>query len=773
MTLAVAGALACLAMPAAAQTAVAQTGVAPAPLVVKKPVKKEADAKADAKAEAPAAASAVEVGADATVTVSANRPSNRIDRQVYDVKTDVGASNGSAADALNNVPSVAVDPDGTVTLRGSTNVQVYVDGKRSAMMQGDNRAATLTSMPAEDIESVEVINNPGAQFGNDGGGGPILNLVMRRTRRAGGFGSISANAGTNGRYNSFLSGSYNTGRFGMQGGAYLRHEVRNPETYADRLRIDPVTGTSTRSTQQSVSDEANDTAGFNTSLTYNLGDKDTLGAGLTYSRNSSERDATDRYVSYGANGAAYRDYVRSTRRDGESDNVGLSARLEHKGDSRGEVGKMDLRISSANNENNNAFANLYTIGSGSGALKSRQANASETRVVDLTGDYELPGERGIFKTGYKAGSDRNTIDTRLSDIDPVTGVELPNALRSNSFALHETNLALYGSYELRLNPKWGVQGGLRAEHTTMDVKQLTSGINASNNYLNFIPSMFVSYVASEDTDIRFTYAHRIRRPGANDLNPFIVYRDEFNVSSGNPNLKPTRTDSFELAFESKFGAIDTNLRGYYRKDSGIISERKVFISDTVLLTTRDNAGSNQSGGLEFNVRGKLTPKLTLNASGNLAYTEQRIFNTTVNSDAKRSTPSLSGRLRVNYTDPKIGQMQFALNAQGKTLARQGYRQPTTTGNFSYRLPLSPVLSLVANVTDIFDSGKIETITDTDTIKDSTVTRQNGRVVYVGLMYRFGGVGGGQGMGRRGPGGPGGAGGVPGGGPGGGGRPPAN
>ena len=97
-----------------------------------------------------------------SVTVAGERPTNRIDRQVYDVKSDVSSTNGTAADALNNVPSVAVDPDGSVTLRGSSNVQILVDGKPSAMLQGENRGAALQAMGADDIESVEVINNPGA-----------------------------------------------------------------------------------------------------------------------------------------------------------------------------------------------------------------------------------------------------------------------------------------------------------------------------------------------------------------------------------------------------------------------------------------------------------------------------------------------------------------------------------------------------------------------------------------------------------------------------------
>jgi hypothetical protein len=170
------------------------------------------------------------------VTVVGERQNNRIDRQVYDVKSDVSSSNGSAADALGNVPSVGVDPDGTVSLRGNTNVQILVDGKPSAMLQGEGRGAMLQAMPAEDIDSIEVINNPGAEFGNEGGGGPILNLVMKRSRRPGGQGVANANYGTAGRYNAQVGGGYNSGRWGMQGGVNVRHNGARPHRPAYRRR---------------------------------------------------------------------------------------------------------------------------------------------------------------------------------------------------------------------------------------------------------------------------------------------------------------------------------------------------------------------------------------------------------------------------------------------------------------------------------------------------------------------------------------------------------
>lgn len=751
--------LALLAQPAAAQTAPAATAAqpvaaapsAPAPAAPTPGARKPAATPASATATAPVSAAPADAAATAapvdTVTVTGTRSANRVDRQVYDVKSDAGVTNNTAADALNNVPSVAVDPDGTVTLRGNTNVQILIDGKPSAMMQGDNRGAALNALPADDIESVEVINNPGAQFGNEGGGGQILNLVMRRNRRAGGFAAINANYGSAGRYNSAVNGSYNSGKFGFQGSASIRHDGRDSIGQADRTRISASTGEARRSTQSSSATGLNDMAGLNASLTYNLTDNDTLGASAAYHKRGNNQQARDRYVDFGADDVADSDYDRLTVRSGDSENISAGVRWDRKGAARGELLKTDLRVSSSKNVNNSRYANTYLLRPpGRLDTVSRQDSETENRLFDLTGDYERPRDGGGFlKLGYKVSQNQNTFDTRYLDVNPVTAADIVNLSRTNRFGLDESNIALYGSYQLRLGDNWGVLGGLRAEHTRLDIDQLTSGIQARNSYTSYIPSFFVTYNLGKDTDIRLSYAHRLRRPSANDLNPFVVYRDEFNVSSGNPTLMPTETDSLELGVETKFGALETNLRGYYRHDTDLISERRYFISDTVLLTTRDNEGSNKSGGIEFTLGGKLLPKLSVNTSGNLAYTEQRTSRDSLGGDTRRTATSLSGRVRVSYQLPNNDTLQANVNAQGKTLFGQGYRQPNSTTNLSYRHNLTPALSLVANVTDVFDKNKMETITDTDLLKETSFRRFDGRVWYLGLSYRLGGF---AGMGDR-------------------------
>jgi len=283
-------------------------------------------------------------------------------------------------------------------------VQILVDGKPSAMLQGDNRGPALQAMPSEDIDSIEVINNPGAEFGNEGGGGPILNLVMKRSRRPGGFGVVNANAGTAGRYNSALNGQYNTGRWGLQGGVNVRHDGRNSTIETERDRADPRTSVIQHTSQSGTSAGLNDSAGLRGQLTYNLGQDDTLEANLGYLKRTNDNQALDHYTSAN-DGVPFSDYLRSTKRGGDNTNSTWGARWDHKGQKIGELVRMDLRVSSSENGNDTRYTNDVLIAPpvldpgqpfSSIAGSSLQDIANKVRIADYTGDYERPLDSGAI-----------------------------------------------------------------------------------------------------------------------------------------------------------------------------------------------------------------------------------------------------------------------------------------------------------------------------------------------------------------------------------------
>ena len=674
---------------------------------------------------------------EATVSVSAAKLSGRIDRQVYDVKTDPATSNDTVADTLNKVPSLAVDADGKVTLRGRSNVQILIDGKPSAMMQGDNRAAAINALSASDLESVEVINNPGAQFGSEGGGGPIVNLVMRRERTPGGVGALNANVSNGGDVNTSAFGSYAAGRMSVQGSVFRRHDERSGSGENRRERIDPATGGLATSTQLSDGENRSISTGFNTRLSYHLDERSTLSMSANAMRHTSDNDSLERYRSMTATGMADSEYVRSSVRHRHNRSYDLAAGLERKGSLAREVFRLDLRVSGADTDDSAGFASRYTVRpTGAADSVGRQANLGDSRLADLTGDYERPLGAGLLRLGYKLARTSNAIDVRYFDAEPGGTAETLNRSRSNRFELDDSIVAAYGSYQYRIDSKWSALGGLRAEHSELDLSQLTSGVRAANRSTDLIPSAFLTYGWSDDATLRLSYSQRLRRPGASELNPFVIYRDEQNLASGNPELKPSQSDSIELGIETRIGQVETNLRLYARRDTDLISQRRILLENDVLLTTHENRGSGNSGGIEFTLSGKASGKLTLNASGNIGYSEQAVPGKGNGDAGKRSAVALMGKARLVYQTDARNQLQLVLNAQGKQLFGESYRKPSHTADLSYRHQLSPALSLVLNVRDLFDSQNMETVTETERLREVSLHRSGGREVFVGVSYRF-------------------------------------
>lgn len=675
-----------------------------------------------------------------TVSVVEERPVNRADRDVYDVKPDASSGNNSAADTLNKIPAVSVDPDGNVSLRGKTSVQIYIDGKPAAQMQGENRAAALAAIPADDLKTVEVIHNPGAQFGNEAGGGPIINLVMRRERRAGGFAALTANAGNGGRNNANVSGSYNQGRYGYQGSLNVRNNPTNYTSQSDRRSLNPFNGLWRRNISDTRVGGSENTVGLNLSGRYHWGEKDTLGAGLTYSKSTPESRANTRYQYLDQDDVLLEDYINTrSNRDAHRTTYGYGVSLEHKGDREGELMKMDVRLSSRSDGADNLNEYAYTVRQPFSRDRiSRDDTGTSANIFDYSGDYETPLDTGFLKLGYKLTNTQSESGVYTENIDPVTGDSTVVVQRTNSFKLNDSNAALYAAYERPLNAQWALNLGLRGEYTHIDIEQLTSNVEASNHYVNYIPSLFANYKASKDATLRFQYAHRIQRANAQQLNPYVSYYNEQYLSSGNPQLRPTKSDQFEIIYNTKLGAYDTTLRAFDKVERDAIRSRRVFISDTVQLSTYDNGGSKTEGGFEGSLSGKMSPDLTGRFSALVTRLEQPYVDIN-GAEVKTRRTGYSFKGSFNYRLTPEDMLMMFYNYQGKSVTSQGgVMQAVGTANLNFSHRISKELTLTANVQDIFDSNERRWVTDTPTQNATTVSQYGGRAFFVGLRYIFSG-----------------------------------
>lgn len=664
---------------------------------------------------------------DDTVTVKGKKPQNRIDRQVYDAKNDIDAASGTASDVLNKVPSVNVDSDGNVTLRGKSDVQVYVDGKPSAMMKGDNRAATLQSLQGSDIDSVEVMNNPGAQFSADGGGG-IINLVLKKNRKPGTSGAIIANAGSQGRYNASASVSRNSGKLTLSGGGNFRHDSRDSRGTSSQTVFDSNGNVVSQRDQAGVSQNGFDTVSLNGGIDYTIDDTDSVSTQLAYGRRTFDSTSVDTYS--GASLSGNLPYTRTSDGGGKREDVSGVLHWDHKGDQPAETLKFDLRYSTSNGDNHSVNVNDLADNTTYPDYTDTKASVSRTANGVFSVDYARNvGETGQLTLGTQTTYD----DNHFVNASTSTAVTPGNAQLNNDFAYQQVVNAAYVTYQQSIGEDWVFQGGLRAEALDLNT-HLAGGVAGHTTDTKLVPSAFASYTINDNAKLRFAYSHRLRRPNPQDLNPSIVFFDAQNVSRGNPDLKPSESDSFEVGYEYAQGQTSWQLRGYYRKSVNQVTDISTVYAPGVLLTTKVNAGDGQSGGLEFNYNGKLGQKLTLSLNGNASYDEL-----TTPVTGKASGTSLRGRVSFDYQATPNDRVQLGVFSSGRQLTGQGYRSPFSMGNLSYSHTLNPKLKLNVSVSDPFRTGKFHMVTSTPTLYSETTRNLQAPTFYVGLSYTLGGA----------------------------------
>jgi outer membrane receptor protein involved in Fe transport len=687
-------------------------------------------------------------GPVATVNVVSERQTNRVDRQVYDIKNDASTAGASIGDVLNNVPSVNVDPNGTVRLRGSERVTVLVDGKPTAQLQGENRAAAINALPAENYESVQVINNPGAEFGNEAGGGPILNLISRRYTKPGGNGSVAGSVGPGGRTNAFANGSYSAGYASVNGTLNLRRDGNDTDTEQLRERIDP-TGAVSRLRQTSASHGINTFVQAGVGGRYNYNDRDTVTGSVSVNKRGNDNGTEGHFMDFRTGQTPVVDYRTHRKTEGDALNHEIVTGFERRFNSDGETLKLDLRHSSNNNGSDTAVLYESTPTScACGPVLRDYAQNVDTRVrmTDLSADYSGKLGAGFLNTGARWQRTQQTADNRYVFL----GGGGLDTRRSNLFELDQDVVAVYGTYEMPLNKLWSFKSGLRVERTDQDLDQVTTAIRATNQYTSYLPSLFLTYKLDPNSNLRLSYADRISRPTSAELNPFVNYANDYYASSGNARLHAVKLHSLELGYETKImGLAPASLRGYLRRESDVITERRVFLSDTTLLTTRENLGDRRSGGIEFSLMGMIPPNwrpggikmpnIRFMFNGNWGFIEQDRVGALGLTGDKRSSPSLQlqggGQWMINETNT-LSLFGFR---QGKLLSGEGYREPFSMTNLAYEHKFDKRLALTVRANDVLNSTGQKFRVETDTLRDRTDTTVHQRRLYVGLRYTFGGV----------------------------------
>ena len=675
---------------------------------------------------------------DVVVVGQANEVRTSIDSVSYSLANDLQATTGSLADALRNVPSVDVDPQGAVSLRGDSNVTILVDGRPSGVLSGEGRAQALLQLPADRYARIEVMTNPSAAYSPEGSGG-VINLITKPSAPKPGStstASVRVNVGDGGRWNAGVSGSRQDGPLTLSGDLSYREDPIGLEFVRERERFDPVTGAllSTTTTTQIVDQDQSGTVG-RLSAEYRLTDKTSLtaelrgnaieGGGFFGNGLTETRDAA---------GALTTSYARTGDSSFEFSNWGATVRAVHRFDDAGHEWSNELRFD--RNDSENASLTLTDFITPAGAdLYERNRVDGEQMTLGFTSAYVRPtADGGRLRLGYELTDTRPKQDSVFSRGPATNGLAIVPEL-SNRFEAKQTVHALYATWERPLSEKLSAQGGLRLEQADIQVDDLTSGVSADQDYFRAYPTAHLQYQLTETQTLRASYSRRIQRPQPQQLNPFVFYQDPLNRRSGNPNLEPQETDAFEAMWQMRQGQTFYQATAYLRDTDGAFTDVATDIGGGVLLTRPENLGGRRDVGLEVTANGKLHSTLRYNAAFNLFW--QEIDAAGVAGGSDREATLASGRLSLSWQPTPNDFVQLSGFWQGDQLLAQGTRESGGMLNIGYRRKLSETLSFQFTGRDILNTFNNDTVFETPLFRERSEQNISLRAFYVGLTWTLG------------------------------------
>ena len=639
----------------------------------------------------------------------------KLDKRVYNVGQDMMVKGGTVSDVLDNVPSVSVDVDGTVSLRGNESVRILIDGRPSNAI---NINDALRLIPAEAIDKVEIITNPSARYDAEGGGG-IINIILKKGKNSGINGTITGVLGD--PTNRGITGTINyknkdVNLFTTQGYNYSE-SPGNGLTEAEYLLEDGSTDKYIYEDRTSVREGGsyNGNFGFDWFLT----EKTTWTNIFTYRENSSNNPQNVNFTNYDADKVFQFNRTRIVNQDNEGQNIDLSTNLMHKFDTEGHQLTVDATYSKNTSLDftdidDSAFTNQRTLND----------QKQDRRLIQT--DYVRPiGENGRFEAGYKGEFLDNLTDFNVEDFNDTTGVYVNNPKISNLFEYKEKVHAFYTQYGNKIN-KFSYFFGLRWEDSNIDVNQLSTNDLNNKRYNDFFPSTVFSYEISEKTNTSLSYSRRIRRPRGWFVNPFPNLTSNINIFQGNPDLDPAMTHAIDLVYLQKWDKVTLSSSAYYnitedafqfiRTPSGefVTTEVGGVLDEIpIIITTPINLANEYRFGFEFNLN--YTPYKWWKLNGNFnffrnetdgEYSYEDQDGNTIIQNLDNIATSWTSRITSRITLPYKVDWQLNGNYRAPQTTPQGRSLGIISANTSLSKDVLKDKGTIAlNVSDIFNSRK--------------------------------------------------------------------
>ena len=662
----------------------------------------------------------------------------KLDKRVYNVGKDMMVKGGTVSDVLDNVPSVTVDAEGTVALRGNENVKILIDGKPSGLA-GINIADALKLLPADAVEKVEVITNPSARYDAEGGGG-IINIVIRKGKANGLNGSIMVNAGDPETYGVSANLNKKTDNFNLFSNIGYNYRTNPGNTKVDAEYFNSDGSTSRFINERRTNDRLSKGFNVNFGADLNITKSATLTNAVTFRKNKGENPDDVYFYNYDA--AFNPTFVRNRLNDQTSDEFSIEYSTNFTKNFKKEDHKLTVDVAiSQNRENEDATIYDQILGDTSTLTTEGTTNKNDQQRNLFQLDYVLPiGKNGRFEAGYRGSFQNNLTDFIVTP---------DNSDFSNKLEYVENVNALYTQYGSKIN-KFSYFFGLRFEDSHIEVNSLSLNDYNTKKYNNLFPSATLNYEFSESSSLSLSYSKRINRPRGRFLNPVSSLSSNINVFQGNPDIDPSLTDAIDLGYLKKWSKVTFNTSAYInvtndsfqfiRKESGL------FVDGVpVILSTPINLAKEYRAGFEFNVNYSPYKWWRLNGNfnafrnetqGDYSYVDYLGNTITQNFDNVALTwfTRISSKVTLPY--------KIDWQTNGTYNAPQSNAQGKSLGVASMNLAFSKDIlkdkgTIALNVSDVFNSRKRIMETEIPNVVSSYSEMQwRERQIMLSFTYRF-------------------------------------
>lgn len=631
------------------------------------------------------------------VVVEGQRPtlSYDIDKKVINLADLPSVISGTAIDVLENVPSITVDIEGNVSLRGSGNFQVLIDGRPTILESQE----ALEQLPASSIDRIEIITNPSAKYDPSGTAG-VINVILKKDQSAGISGIVNLNAGLNNKYGGDILGVYKTKDYSITLGVDYNNRYMPGNRQEENWNV-------YSGTKSYYSSDGDFKFGFNGwglrgGIDINLTENDLLGINARYRDGGRERTSSMKYFRW-TDTTPQTNYLSKSNSDESNNNFNISSNYLHKFNSSGH--ELQANFTWGHREGDEySITELFrnsVLSEGKKNTETGPGNRINGKI-----EYKLPfNQDRKFEAGFESNIHIHDENSGFYLLDSATQIYNLQTSYSHDVKSTQNVQALYSLYSNKISD-FGFQLGIRGEYTLQKIEVFDLNQSFKIDRFDYFPSIHLSYQLGGGHQVMGSYARRIERSRLWDLEPFDVWMDANNVRRGNPELKPEYIDSYELGLQTFLGPVVVSSELYYRVTNNKVERISSPYAPNVMLNTSANVGKDYSLGAEFLINIDPIGFWNVNLMGNIY--NYKIESTINNVYSEKESFNWRARINNIFKFGKDTQLQINASYDSPTVTAQGRREGFITTDIAFRQDfMNKFLSLILQIRDLFGTSNHE------------------------------------------------------------------